>query len=121
MPFVKADKKAFFVTCMDYVSVEDGTGIVHTAPAFGEDDYQCGTQIRPACTSAGRRERLLHGHAVGRAAFVMEDGLDVEIIKWLAGRKQDLRQGKSWNTTIRTAGDAELRWSTTQSRAGTSR
>ena len=41
MPFVKADKKAFFVTCMDYVSIEDGTGIVHTAPAFGEDDYQC--------------------------------------------------------------------------------
>ncbi len=43
MPFVKPDsKKAFFVTCMDYVSIEDGTGIVHTAPAFGEDDYQCG-------------------------------------------------------------------------------
>ena len=42
MPFVKADKKAFFVTCMDYVSIDDGTGIVHSAPAFGEDDYQCG-------------------------------------------------------------------------------
>ena len=40
MPFCKADKKGFYVTCMDYVSVEDGTGIVHTAPAFGEDDYQ---------------------------------------------------------------------------------
>lgn len=34
MPFVKTDKKAFFVTCMDYVSVEDGTGIVHTAPGI---------------------------------------------------------------------------------------
>ena len=42
MPFCKTDKKGFFVTCMDYVSTEDGTGIVHTAPAFGEDDYQCG-------------------------------------------------------------------------------
>ncbi|MBQ3358753.1 MAG: class I tRNA ligase family protein [Microbacterium sp.] len=41
---VPANKKAFFVTCMDYVSIEDGTGIVHTAPAFGEDDYQCGVK-----------------------------------------------------------------------------
>ena len=40
MPFIKPDKKAFFVTCADYVTIEDGTGIVHTAPAFGEDDYQ---------------------------------------------------------------------------------
>ena len=31
-------KKAFFVTCDDYVTTEDGTGIVHMAPAFGEDD-----------------------------------------------------------------------------------
>lgn len=42
LPFIKVDKKAFFVTCADYVTVEDGTGIVHTAPAFGEDDYQTG-------------------------------------------------------------------------------
>ncbi len=42
MPFVKADKKAFYVTCADYVTIEDGTGIVHTAPAFGEDDYNTG-------------------------------------------------------------------------------
>jgi len=39
-PFVTQDvcDKAFFVTCDDYVTTEDGTGIVHTAPAFGEDD-----------------------------------------------------------------------------------
>ena len=34
----KTGKKAFFVTCDDYVTTEDGTGIVHCAPAFGEDD-----------------------------------------------------------------------------------
>lgn len=39
MPFVTTEEKAFFVTCGDYVTTEDGTGIVHTAPAFGEDDY----------------------------------------------------------------------------------
>ena len=34
----KLKKKAFFVMCDDYVTTSDGTGIVHTAPAFGEDD-----------------------------------------------------------------------------------
>ena len=34
----KIKEKAFFVTCDDYVTTEDGTGIVHIAPAFGEDD-----------------------------------------------------------------------------------
>ena len=39
-PFATQDVrgKAFFVTCDDYVTTEDGTGIVHMAPAFGEDD-----------------------------------------------------------------------------------
>lgn len=39
MPFVVAEGKAYVVTLGDYVTAEDGTGIVHTAPAFGEDDY----------------------------------------------------------------------------------
>lgn len=42
LPFVGVDKKAFYVTCAEYVSTEDGTGVVHIAPAFGEDDYQVG-------------------------------------------------------------------------------
>ncbi len=38
-PFAKnLKKKAFFVMCDGYVTTSDGTGIVHTAPAFGEDD-----------------------------------------------------------------------------------
>ena len=43
MPYVNVgDDKAFIITLADYVSAEDGTGIVHSAPAFGEDDYQIG-------------------------------------------------------------------------------
>ena len=38
----KADKKAFFVCLGDYVTLTEGTGIVHTAPAFGEDDAVTG-------------------------------------------------------------------------------
>ncbi|MCR5295240.1 MAG: isoleucine--tRNA ligase [Lachnospiraceae bacterium] len=38
----KQGKKAFFVTCDEYVTMTDGTGIVHIAPAFGEDDSRIG-------------------------------------------------------------------------------
>ena len=38
----KQHKKAFFVYCDDYVTMSDGTGIVHIAPAFGEDDARVG-------------------------------------------------------------------------------
>lgn len=85
MPFVKPEggKKAFFVTCMDYVSVEDGTGIVHTAPAFGEDDYQCGRKYDlPMLQPVDERGCYTETPWAGR--FVMEDGLDVDIIKYLA-------------------------------------
>ncbi len=40
--FVPVDKKAFYVIEGDFVTTGDGTGIVHIAPAFGEDDYQAG-------------------------------------------------------------------------------
>ncbi|MBR4513544.1 MAG: isoleucine--tRNA ligase [Lachnospiraceae bacterium] len=38
----KQGKKAHFVTCDNYVTMDDGTGIVHIAPAFGEDDSRVG-------------------------------------------------------------------------------
>ncbi|MDO4939062.1 MAG: isoleucine--tRNA ligase [Lachnospiraceae bacterium] len=40
--FVQPKKKAYYVVCDTYVSMDDGTGIVHTAPAFGEDDARVG-------------------------------------------------------------------------------
>jgi len=38
----KQRKKAHYITCDNYVTMTDGTGIVHIAPAFGEDDAQVG-------------------------------------------------------------------------------
>ncbi|MBQ4557444.1 MAG: isoleucine--tRNA ligase [Clostridia bacterium] len=38
----KQKKKAFYVTCDGYVTLTDGTGVVHIAPAFGEDDSKVG-------------------------------------------------------------------------------
>lgn len=80
MPFVEVDKKAFFVTCNDYVTTEDGTGIVHTAPAFGEDDYQTGRKYDlPVPKPVDENGKYTDTPWKGR--FVMD--CDVDIIKWL--------------------------------------
>lgn len=38
--YLKVDKKAFYIITGDFVSTEDGSGVVHIAPAFGQDDYE---------------------------------------------------------------------------------
>jgi len=40
--YAAPEKKAWYVVLADFVTMEDGTGIVHIAPAFGEDDYNIG-------------------------------------------------------------------------------
>ena len=40
--FVQPTKKCWYVTCDNYVTLTDGTGVVHIAPAFGEDDANVG-------------------------------------------------------------------------------
>ena len=40
--FLEDDPTGFYVVTDDYVTLTDGTGVVHTAPAFGEDDYRVG-------------------------------------------------------------------------------
>lgn len=42
----KSGKKAYYVTVDTYVTMSDGTGIVHIAPAFGDDDYQIGKKYQ---------------------------------------------------------------------------
>lgn len=80
MPFVKADKKAFFVTCADYVTAEDGTGIVHTAPAFGEDDYNTGVRYNlPVLQPVDETGKYVETPWAGK--FVMD--ADPEILIWL--------------------------------------
>lgn len=93
MDFVKPDKKAFFVVLGDYVTTEDGTGIVHTAPAFGEDDYNVGRKYDlPVLQPVGEDGKYTATPWAGR--FVMEDGLDVDIIKHLAAKNQIYKKEK---------------------------
>lgn len=93
MPFVEPEKKAFYLTCADYVTVEDGTGIVHTAPAFGEDDYRTGRKydlpvVNPVDEQGKYTDTPWKGH------FVMEEGLDVKILKWLAANDKVFTKAK---------------------------
>ncbi|HVI39480.1 MAG TPA: class I tRNA ligase family protein, partial [Anaerovoracaceae bacterium] len=87
MPFVQVDKKAFYVTCADYVTIEDGTGIVHTAPAFGEDDYNTGKRYGlPVPNPVDEQGNYTETPWAGR--FVLDPNLDIDIIKWLAAENK---------------------------------
>ena len=44
--FVQTQEKAFYVTCGDFVTLSDGTGVVHMAPAFGDDDAGIGRKYK---------------------------------------------------------------------------
>ncbi|MDO4711007.1 MAG: isoleucine--tRNA ligase [Peptostreptococcaceae bacterium] len=93
IPEIELDKKAFFVTLGDYVTTEDGTGIVHTAPAFGEDDYNTGRKYDlPVPNPVDEEGKYIGTPWAGR--FVMEDGLDVDIIKYLAKENKIYKKEK---------------------------
>lgn len=93
MKFVNPDKKAFYVVLGDYVTTEDGTGIVHTAPAFGDDDYNVAKIYDlPVVQPVGEDGKYTATDWEGR--FVMEEGLDVDIIKWLAAENKLYKKEK---------------------------
>ena len=53
--YFKLEKKAYYVTTGNFVTLDDGTGIVHIAPAFGEDDYNIGLKYDlPLLQAVGR-------------------------------------------------------------------
>lgn len=91
MPFVKPDKKAFFVTVGDHVTTEDGTGIVHTAPAFGEDDYNTGRRYNlPVLQPVDETGKFVSTPWAGN--FVID--ADLDIIKWLHGEAKLFKKEK---------------------------
>ena len=82
LPFVNVNKKAFFVTCADYVTMEDGTGIVHIAPAFGQDDYEVGIKYDlPVINPVGEDGKYTEGIWTDR--LVVDSELEIDIIKYL--------------------------------------
>ena len=85
LPILKVpeNKKAFIVTCADYVTMDDGTGIVHIAPAFGQDDYEVGLKYDLAMLNpVGEDGCFTEGPWKGR--LVVDPELEIDIIKYLA-------------------------------------
>lgn len=82
MPFVQVEGKAFEVVADSYVTAEDGTGIVHIAPAYGADDnHVCSTNGIAFVNPVGKDGCYTCGPWEGR--LVTDKELEIEIIKWL--------------------------------------
>ena len=82
MPFVTVEGKAFEVMADHYVSAEDGTGIVHIAPAFGQDDNRvCRENGIGFVNPVGPDGCYTEGPWEGR--LVTDKELELDIIKWL--------------------------------------
>ena len=80
IPSIDVKGKAFFVTCDNYVTMSDGTGIVHIAPAFGEDDANVGKKYKlPYVNPVGEDATYTEGLWKGMNIFEA----DLEVIKWL--------------------------------------
>ena len=82
MPFLKPDGKAFYVTCDNYVTMEDGTGVVHIASAYGADDNAvCQRYNIPMLNPVDLTGCYTEGPWKGR--LVTDQKLEIEIIDWL--------------------------------------
>ena len=82
MPFVKVEGKCHEVIADNYVTAVDGTGIVHIAPAFGDDDNRvCQKNGIGFINPVGEDGCYTEGPWKGR--LVTDKDLEIEIIKWL--------------------------------------
>ena len=81
--FASPDKKAFFVTCDSYVTLTDGTGIVHIAPAFGEDDAKVGKNYDlPFVQLVDEQGKFVESVTPWKGMFVKDaDKLVIEALK----------------------------------------
>jgi isoleucyl-tRNA synthetase len=91
IPELKIDKKAFFVCCDEYVTMDSGTGIVHLAPAFGEDDARVGKNYNlPYVNPVGDDGKYTAGPWKG--TFVFDANL--EVIKYLKANDKLFKKQK---------------------------
>ena len=91
IPSLKVNKKAFFVTVDNYVTMEDGTGIVHIAPAFGEDDSKVGKKYDlPYLNPVGEDGCYTEGLWKGMNVFEA----DLEVIKYLKANDKLFKKQK---------------------------
>ncbi|MEZ6208962.1 MAG: class I tRNA ligase family protein [Candidatus Paceibacterota bacterium] len=79
--------KAYKVYAADFVNTEDGTGIVHTAVMYGQDDFALGTEVGlPKFHLVKEDGHFVDGMDFLSGRFVKDEEVAVDIIKDLAGR-----------------------------------
>ena len=93
LPFVSVTGKAFEILADNYVTASDGTGIVHIAPAYGEDDNRVATAngisfINPV----GKDGCYIEGPWTGR--LVTDPELEIDIIKYLSSEDKLFKKQK---------------------------
>lgn len=98
-PYFATWAKAFRVVAGDFVSTEEGTGIVHIAPAFGEDDYKTGQaegiELLQHVGMDGRfKEEVLDFAGLEVKPKDNPQATDIEIIKYLAAHSTLLAKKK---------------------------
>ena len=91
IPSLNIPGKAFYVTVDNYVTMEDGTGIVHLAPAFGEDDSKVGKKYHlPYVNPVGEDGKYTDGLWKGMNVFEA----DLEVIKYLKANDKLFKKQK---------------------------
>ncbi len=85
--FANPDGKAYYVVCDNYVTMEDGTGVVHIAPAFGEDDARVGKDYNlPYVNLVNPQGKMVDAVTPWKGMFVKD--VDKLVIKELNERGQ---------------------------------
>lgn len=86
-----AFEKAFAIYSADFVTTEEGTGVVHTAVMYGTDDFEFGSRVGlPKVHVVGPDGRFLPGTGSFSGRFVKDEDVAVDIIKDLAGRTPNI-------------------------------
>ncbi|MDP2631548.1 MAG: isoleucine--tRNA ligase [Candidatus Uhrbacteria bacterium] len=106
-PFFADHKNAFRIVAGDFVTTDDGTGVVHIAPGFGEDDMQLGEQENvPPIMHVTMNGKFIPEVAdpLAKEGYEVKDrmvkekanpqAVDIELIKYLAHHKKLLRKQK---------------------------
>lgn len=83
----KLEENAYKIYAADFVTTEDGTGVVHTAVMYGQDDFVLGNEVGlPKHHLVNLDGTFMDNMNFLSGRFVKEEGLDVDIIKDLAKR-----------------------------------
>ncbi|HID25441.1 MAG TPA: isoleucine--tRNA ligase, partial [Thermoplasmata archaeon] len=80
--YVTPDKPAWYVICAEFVTMDEGTGIVHIAPAFGEEDYEVGREYDLPVVQLVKKDGTFDERVTPWKGLFVKD-VDPKIIEYL--------------------------------------